>query len=229
MSYIVHVIRLVIANPVRGFWTTLRFFSEFAMDRRIGVSTLRREFRAHPSMTGDSHPCQPVPYVVLEGLHRFILENRLPLTTFLDIGCGVGRPLAYLSKLPFERMTGVEINPDVAALARRNATRIHTAWRKARAIQVLTGDALTLPLEFTGGIVYLANPFGPETMRALAAQIRLQLLAHPGLEAHLIYAHPHFTDVLEAAFPRAAKQVIEGLQACHYFRLSAASLEERSA
>ena len=43
---------------------------------------------------------------------------------FLDLGCGAGRSLVVAARFPVTRLIGVELDPVVAALARRNvATR----------------------------------------------------------------------------------------------------------
>ena len=61
---------------------------------------------------------QSIPYKGLED----IFENvRLtPDDSFIDIGCGKGRVLAYMAERQMPcRLTGIELNPDVASIARR--------------------------------------------------------------------------------------------------------------
>jgi SAM-dependent methyltransferase len=42
--------------------------------------------------------------------------------TFIDLGCGKGRPLLVASEFPFRDIVGVEISPSLAADARANAS-----------------------------------------------------------------------------------------------------------
>ena len=41
--------------------------------------------------------------------------------TFLDLGCGKGRPLFVATEFPFHSIVGVELSPHLAEIARRNA------------------------------------------------------------------------------------------------------------
>lgn len=49
---------------------------------------------------------------------------------FLDLGCGKGRIVLLASEYPFRQVTGVELHPGLAAIARRNL-RLWTARRSA--------------------------------------------------------------------------------------------------
>ena len=80
---------------------------------------------------------QSAPYlgldVVLQDLHM------TPDDSFIDIGCGKGRVLAYLLSRGYTRcsITGVEINPDVANIAR--------GWTAAyKNVEIVEGDAFGL-------------------------------------------------------------------------------------
>ena len=55
---------------------------------------------------------------------------------FVDLGCGKGRPLVIASEFPFRRLVGVEIAPNLAAVAQANAAVVrsrHPRPRPARA------------------------------------------------------------------------------------------------
>ena len=74
-------------------------------------------------------------------LARFITDGRKWENLFsgecLDLGCGVGiLPLLLARQLPKTRFTGIEIQPDLARLARANARHNQLAQR----FEVLTGD-----------------------------------------------------------------------------------------
>ena len=224
MEYLAYILRKIARNPGRAAQSGLKYVTEYLMDRRIGVSTFRRDITAPSSSSGDSRPCQPAPYEVLTDIAGHLRTTGFPLRAFLDVGCGAGRPLAYFSSLGFERMTGIEINPDVAAQARRNVARIKPAWNRAGGIDVLSADVLTADLDFTGAVIYLANPFGRATMQAFAARLKAQLQAHPGREILLYYVLPLQAEALVEAFPRAQRLLAGGpLEAWQFFRLDAES------
>ncbi|HXC16002.1 MAG TPA: class I SAM-dependent methyltransferase [Holophagaceae bacterium] len=224
MDYLKYILGKIFRNPAQAARSGLKVVSEFLMDRRIGVSTFRRDFAAHASASGDSRPCQPVPYGTLAAVARHIQDHGFPLDAFVDVGCGTGRPLAYLSRLGFKRMVGIEINPDVADQARQNLRRIKPTWKRAESLEVLTEDVLAADFDFTGTIVYLANPFGKTTMLAFARRLKAQLLARPGSEILVYYALPLSDGALMETFPGAEPEPLKSIEPCHFFRLGGASI-----
>lgn len=224
MAYLMYILRKIVRNPARAFGSGVKYISEFRMDRRLGVSTFRREFSSSASASGDSRPCQPASYSLLAEIARHIQGHGFPLGSFVDVGCGEGRPLAYFSRLGFERMVGIEINPGIAEDARRNLAKINKAWNRAGSLEVITADILETDLDLTGSIVYLANPFGRTTMQAFARKLKSQILARPGSEILVYYVLPLADAALQEAFPGAAAQTINGDDPCHFFRLDEAAI-----
>ncbi len=223
MTYLAYIFRKIVQNPGRAAHSGLKYITEFVMDRRIGVATFRRDFVPHASATGDSRPCQPAPYQVLGDIAEHMRASGFPLRTFVDVGCGTGRPLAYFSRLGFERMTGIELNPQVAAQARLNVGRIRPAWNRAGRIEIHTQDVLATEFDFTDTIVYLANPFGRATMQAFAAKLGAQLRARPDREILLYYVLPLQAEALAEAFPKAQRTIAGRLEAWQCFRLDGRS------
>lgn len=97
-----------------------------------------------------AHDPTPTPYFVLD-------ELLVPLHLgagdhLLDVGCGCGRVLAYMrERFPAARATGVELDPELARIAR--------AWTEPYPnLAVRQASALNLDLApFTH--IYLFNPF----------------------------------------------------------------------
>ena len=219
MTYLTYILGKITRDPRRAVLSGVKYLTEFRMDRRIGITTFRRDFVPPPSTSGDSRPCQPAPYRVLADIADHMRETDFPLRSFVDIGCGAGRPLAFFSSLGFERMVGIEINPEVAEQARQNMRRIRSTWNRSGRIEILTTDILTAEIDLTGAIVYLANPFGRATMQAFAAKLKAQILAHPGQSILLYYVLPLQAEALVEAFPRAERQIVGGLESWQSFRL----------
>jgi SAM-dependent methyltransferase len=101
--------------------------------------------------------------------------------TFLDIGCGKGRALLVASELPFRRVVGIELNPNLAAVARANAEHwnsSHTTDPTApllAPIEVLEQDALELTLPATPTLIFLFHPFEAPLLRKLLRRIESQI------------------------------------------------------
>ena len=100
--------------------------------------------------------------------------------TFLDIGCGKGRALLVASELPFRAVLGIELNPQLAAIARANVdlwTRGHSADPTApmlAPIDVFEQDALDLTLPDGPVLLFLFHPFEAPLLRKLLRRIESQ-------------------------------------------------------
>ena len=91
--------------------------------------------------------------------------------THLELGCGVaGRILTTLQAVPEMRAIGLEISPDLAAVARDRAVRLGVADR----FEVVVQDAADFDREACADTVFWSQFFFPEASRAgaLAAAFR---------------------------------------------------------
>ena len=144
------------------------------IDRAIcGVSLFATD-EAHLPGNG-AHGSSPTFYFVLdELLGKLELDENSHL---LDVGCGKGRVLAYFlwQGLP-GRVTGVELDPEMAAVAR--------SWSaKYDRIRVVEGSVLDLDLSpFTH--FYLFNPFDPNVLGRFIEAVEAQA-AHPCTIVHM--------------------------------------------
>lgn len=132
-------------------------------------------------------------------LGRFLRSSNISRSdAALDLGCGKGGAMITMAKY-FSRVDGVEISPELAAIARKNLKRAGVA-----ASQVFCQDAA----EFTGfdcyGVVYLFNPFlAPVLSRALT-HLRESLERRPR-PVLLVYRNPICDEVVTSAgFRRVA-------------------------
>lgn len=87
--------------------------------------------------------------------------------SFVDLGSGKGRALLLASGMGFRDVTGVELNPELASIAERNAQIWTQAGRGGSPIAVICGDATDLQLPDGPVIVYLYNSFRAPVLRKL--------------------------------------------------------------
>ena len=122
---------------------------------------------------------------------RTALRTLPPLEnfTFVDLGCGKGRPLLVASEFPFRDLVGVELSSALAAEARRNAEILHQRFPNRVPIRVETGDAGTFPLPAGDLVVFLYNPFGAEVMTHVVAGIEAALMAE-NRRLFVVYYNP---------------------------------------
>lgn len=107
-----------------------------------------------------------------------------PDDAVLDVGCAKGSAMRTMLDFPFERVDGVEISAQLAAIASTNFERLGT--RNAR---VFCANAVDFEAYGRYNVFYFYNPFPDEVMRQVLAQLQRQL--DPAREALIIYNTPN--------------------------------------
>jgi hypothetical protein len=121
--------------------------------------------------------------------------NRLDISAddaIIDFGSGKGGALITFSKYPFSRITGVELMPELVAIAEENLKKLNITN-----VSLVVSDAS----EFTDlgafTFFYFYSPFPRIVMEAVLHNIRRSLQARPRT-AYLIYCNPEFHDSIIA-------------------------------
>lgn len=138
------------AHPFLNLRTKWRMRREDRLDRKIGGISLAevresrfQELGAYPTMSAD--------YGAIEMMFRdFPLDGN---DVFVDVGCGFGRVISWLliKKSPCKKYYGVELDPDVAAVAAKR-------FEAYPQVSILTGNVLDV-LPQDGTVFWLYNPF----------------------------------------------------------------------
>jgi SAM-dependent methyltransferase len=118
--------------------------------------------------------------------------------TFVDLGCGKGRPLLVASEFPFHDLVGVEISPPLAAVARKNAALLRHRFPARVPIRVEVGDASAFPYPAGNLVVFLYNPFGEEVMTKVVAGIEAAL-ASENRSLFVVYYNPVYGKCFDAS------------------------------
>jgi predicted RNA methylase len=170
------------------------YLSDLALDLRLGIRT--RGLSDNEASLGsralgrDPHAYEPVHADwwrrAMSELPPFPAE-----ATFVDLGTGRGRPMILAARMGFRRVVGVELDPVLARTAERNVRR----WSRRNPsveMTVVHADAATCPLPEGPLVLFLANPFGAETMRRVLDRV----VARPGSdEVVVVYFNPVHADV----------------------------------
>jgi SAM-dependent methyltransferase len=109
-----------------------------------------------------------LPSVIRRGIEAC---PNLDQATFIDMGCGKGLPLAVASEYPFRRIIGVELSPDLCAVARRNAETIAARFPERTRIEIAQDDIIAFDLPAGYVIVYLYNPAYPPLISRLVPRL----------------------------------------------------------
>ena len=120
-----------------------------------------------------------------------------PQFTFVDIGCGKGRPLLLALRYSFREVVGVELSPALAAVARENLHSFDAPWRKQDVpSRVFTGDATTFALPTGPTVLFLYHPFAAPLMERFLDHLRSSLAAAPRT-LYLLYTNPELAPMLD--------------------------------
>lgn len=87
--------------------------------------------------------------------------------TFVDIGAGMGRAVLLASEFPFRSVIGVELNPRLARIARKNVAHWKAAGLACAPVRVICRDAVEFKIPPGPCVVFMFNPFGGPIMRRL--------------------------------------------------------------
>jgi SAM-dependent methyltransferase len=122
---------------------------------------------------------------------------------FLDVGAGMGRAVLLAAELPFRQVLGVELNPTLARIARRNLTVWRASGRVWAPMKIISGDAVEFGLPAGPCLAFLFNPFGAPVMRRLLTAWS-RSLAGRSTPLDILYVNNEQESVLErqAGFAR---------------------------
>ena len=125
--------------------------------------------------------------------------------TFIDIGSGKGRALLMAADVPFRRIVGIELLPELDRLAKQNISKYKSDSQQCFAIDCLLGDAceFTFPPEPT--VLYLFNPLPESGLVTMISNLEHSLREHPR-PVFVLYHNPLLEHVLtrSAVFQRIA-------------------------
>ena len=130
--------------------TKWRAWREDRLDRKIGGISLA-EVRESRFQDLGAYPTMSAEYGAIDMMFRmFPLSEK---DVFVDVGCGFGRVISRLlmKKSPCRKYYGVELDPDVAEIARKRFTGYPQ-------VSILHGNILDV-LPHDGTVFWLYNPF----------------------------------------------------------------------
>ena len=136
--------------------------------------------------------------------------------TFIDLGCGKGRPILVAAEFPFKEAIGVEFDPDLAECGRRNAANYRQRFTEGCPLRVETADAAAFVFPPGDLVVFLYNPFGPELIQRVVDNIEKTLAGGPRqlfvvyynpVHSHCFDASPRLKRCFAATFPYATDEI----------------------
>jgi len=144
---------------------------------------------------------QPIPPEQFQQIMSSLSPHLAPDTnfsqfTFIDIGAGKGRALLLASEFGFRRIIGVELLPELVAVARKNVKHVEQRGVCSR-IEVVCKDATNFIFPVEPVVVLLFNPLPQAALRRLIQNLEQWLRQNPH-PVYVAYANPIFEQVLRS-------------------------------
>jgi SAM-dependent methyltransferase len=116
--------------------------------------------------------------------------------TFVDLGAGMGRAVLLGAEFPFRAAVGVELNPTLARIGRRNMALWRAAGRALAPMRMVCRDAAEFALPAGPCVVFLFNPFGAPVLRRLLTAWSRSFAGREG-QLDILYVNNEHEHVLE--------------------------------
>lgn len=169
-------------------WPFSPVAAELRSDRSLGIDTAGiiapEQLDFAPERQRSATPYQASPARITRHVIRQV-ASRLPGARFIDIGAGKGRVLIIASECPFSEVIGVELSPQLCALAAENIAR--RGHRRTMApITLLNMDATEFQIPPGPCVFFFFTPFHGLVLREIANNIAQSLEREPR-KAIIIY------------------------------------------
>lgn len=124
--------------------------------------------------------------------------------TFVDLGSGKGRALLLAAQYPFRKIIGIEISRELHRVAKTNVDR-YIGFTRNSIYELRCMDATTYEFGPDPMVLFLFNPFGNKTFRAVLSHLEESIRKWPR-EVVIVYINPRFERVLQKSiFRRIAR------------------------
>ena len=136
------------------------------------------------------------PSVARQALEQLPIQHYSQYT-FVDLGSGMGRMLLLAAEYPFHKIEGVEFAEELHRKAMRNVSSYRHAARRCMDIELIHSDVTEYRFPTGKFALYLFNPFGPEVLTRVFANLGLSLAQNP---RHVVVTilNPEYAHVVDA-------------------------------
>jgi hypothetical protein len=190
--------RLLTTGPKRSLGYARHLVSERYYETRFGIHTAGSvRTVAVVQRPGLCKPYAPIPYRSFFAVMRRV-EIRPEEDVFLDYGAGRGRAMVLAARLPFRRVIGVEIEPDLVERARENIRRVSSRLR-CRDVQVVTADAAEFGCPDDATVLHFFDPFAGVILEQVIGNVQASLRRSPR-RLTILFADPnHFAPLASSS------------------------------
>jgi SAM-dependent methyltransferase len=146
-------------------------------DQTYGVETSGAdqvtEFQVDPALARHMSPyAGSQPSIIRRAIAALPIVRE---ATFIDLGCGKGRPLVVASEFPFRRIIGVELAPHLVSIARTNAAIVRRRFPERPIIEIVEDDATRFHWPDGKLVLFCYNSFDAEFVDKLVSSLERAL------------------------------------------------------
>lgn len=169
-----------------------KFLCQYAVERVRGLDftlpAASEEIQASRDYNGYTKTPEKHMERLLQSLDISYADSR-----FLDIGCGKGAVLRVASRLPFQKVAGLELDDGLIRTAQRNMKILGLDQ-----VECIHANALDFDRYGEFNVFFLFNPFSYGILSQVLDTLLDTLKENPR-EIHIIYHHPLHYQLLEKA------------------------------
>ncbi|CAN5569989.1 hypothetical protein BH10ACI4_BH10ACI4_13560 [soil metagenome] len=99
--------------------------------------------------------------------------------TFIDVGSGKGRMLFVAAEYPFRKVLGVEYSTELQEVAETNLASYRHSSQRCKNLASIYANAAEFEFPEGNLVLYMFNPFGPEVLSRMLANLSRSLEERP--------------------------------------------------
>ncbi len=167
--------------------------ADFDWDHRVNTTSAAVGWKSRllGSLYSEYQPTEAAAFREMIGS----LEIDFSQFTFIDIGSGKGRVLLMAADFPFRSIVGVELLPELHAVALDNLRRLSD---KSSSVVAVCADATSFEFPLDPLVVYLFHPLPEWGLRKLMENLTRSVAQHPR-DVLVVYHNPVFSALVESA------------------------------
>ena len=177
-------------GPVETLKSCAAELEEIWFDRKFGVDTLETTSDRTQGLFAWMHPeynlwYQPTKIWTLKRIFSDLQINYEDFI-FLDLGSGKGRALLLASEFPFRRIIGVELIPELHAIAEKNIKAYRSTTQRCCAIESHCSDATLYPVPTESTVLFFNNTLKTPAVSRLLTNLQDSMLNYPR-QLYIVY------------------------------------------
>lgn len=138
------------------------------------------------------HVYRPTTDQLRRVIKRFSINEK---DAFLDVGCGKGKAMYLMRKLPFRKICGYDLSHKLVEIANNNFKKL-----KLTKCEAFQADAMDFTDYDEFNYIFLWNPFPPEVFKVMMGHLMDSIERNPR-KIVLIYLNSVNHDWIEASTP----------------------------